>query len=41
MLKKDLGIWITDNLSLEKHINKITGYLSTAEKYKNGIQISE
>ena len=24
-VEKDLGIWITDNLSPEKHINKITG----------------
>ena len=23
-VEKDLGIWITDNLSPEKHINKIT-----------------
>ena len=24
-VKKDLGVWITDNLLSEKHINKITG----------------
>ena len=24
-VKKDLGVWITDNLSPEKHIYKITG----------------
>ena len=25
MWKKDLGVWITDNLSPEKYINEITG----------------
>ena len=24
-VEKNLGVWITDNLSPEKHINKITG----------------
>ena len=24
-VEKDLGVWITDNLLPEKHINKITG----------------